>query len=448
MHKNLSKTVIIGNGIAGITAARQIRKKSNQEILIISGESTHFFSRTALMYVYMGHMRWDDIKPYEDWFWKKNKIDLEFDWVSEVDFQDKIVHTRSGKKIKYDKLILALGSKPNKFGWPGQELHHVQGLYSKQDLESLQSLTPQIKKAVIVGGGLIGIELAEMLLSKNIQVTFLIREKKFWNNVLPDQDAEFITRHIQKHPVNLKFETELAEIINDGNGNACGVITKSGEKISCDFVGLTAGVTPNIDLVKNSILKTAKGIIVNQYLETSVSDVYAIGDCAEISEPPAGRKAIEQVWYIGRMMGETVADTICGIRKAYNPGPWFNSAKFFDVEYQTYGNVPAALNENMDEFFWQHPSIEKCLHIVWKKDTSEFTGINVFGIRMRHELFDQWLRNKATVQEVMANLAAANFDPEFYASHELEIISMFNSQKGLNVVPAKKVWWQKLIKSS
>ena len=443
----MSRTVIIGNGIAGITAARHIRKKSDHEILVISGESPYFFSRTALMYVYMGHMRWDDIKPYEDWFWQKNRIDLEFDWVTEIEFQNKMLLTKSGKKINYDKLILALGSKPNKFGWPGQDLNRVQGLYSRQDLENLQNQTPQIKNAVIVGGGLIGIELAEMLLSKNIQVTFLIREKKFWNNVLPDPDAEFITRHISKHHLNLKFETALEEIINDGKGNACGVITKSGEKIACDFVGLTTGVTPNIDLVKNTSLHTKTGILVNSFLETSVSDVYAIGDCAEFIEPLSGRKAIEQVWYTGRMMGETVAETICGNRSPYSPGPWFNSAKFFDIEYQTYGHVPTVLSENLDDFFWQHPTSEKCIHLVWKKDTSEFVGINVFGIRMRHELFDQWLRSKKTIQDVMTNLAAANFDPEFYTSHEPEIVSMFNSQKRFNVVPAKKIWWQKLIKS-
>jgi NADH dehydrogenase FAD-containing subunit len=85
------------------------------------------------MYVYMGHMRWNDIKPYEDWFWTKNRIDLVEDWVISIDYQKKSIDTKSGKAISFDKLILALGSKPNKFGWPGQELKAVQGLYSKQD---------------------------------------------------------------------------------------------------------------------------------------------------------------------------------------------------------------------------------------------------------------------------------------------------------------------------
>lgn len=337
----------------------------------------------------MGHMRWNDIKPYEDWFWTKNRIDLVEDWVISIDYQKKSIDTKSGKAISYDKLILALGSKPNKFGWPGQDLKAVQGLYSKQDLESLEEITASTKQAVIVGGGLIGVELAEMLLSRGIKVTFLVREKKFWSNVLPMQEADLISRHIRKHHVDLRFETELAEIIGDGNGRADGVITKSGERIPCQFVGLTAGVSPNIDLVKNSELETKNGILINTFFETNVADVYSIGDCAQFSEPVAGRRALEQVWYTGRIMGETLAQTICGNRKAYNPGPWFNSAKFFDIEYQTYGIVNPTLSETEIEFYWEHSSGEKCIHLVWDKNTGIFKGINTFGIRMRHELFDR-----------------------------------------------------------
>ena len=118
----MSKVVIIGNGISGVTAARHIRKNSDDEIVIVSAESEHFFSRTALMYVYMGHMRFQDIKPYEDWFWTKNRIDLVFDFVEDIDTTAKTLKMKTGNDLTYDKLILAVGSKPNKFGWPGQDL--------------------------------------------------------------------------------------------------------------------------------------------------------------------------------------------------------------------------------------------------------------------------------------------------------------------------------------
>ena len=114
---------IIGNGIAGITAARFIRKLSDHKITVISAETDHFFSRTALMYVYMGHMRYEDIKPYEDWFWKKNRIDLKRAFVEKVDPKNKKLHFKGGEEMSFDKLILATGSKPNKFGWPGQDLN-------------------------------------------------------------------------------------------------------------------------------------------------------------------------------------------------------------------------------------------------------------------------------------------------------------------------------------
>ena len=109
--------VIIGNGISGVTAARNIRKRSDEEIIIVSSESDYFFSRTALMYIFMGHMKFEHTKPYENHFWKKNRIELLNDFVLNIDTNNKSLTTKDGKTIKYDKLILATGSKPNKFGW-------------------------------------------------------------------------------------------------------------------------------------------------------------------------------------------------------------------------------------------------------------------------------------------------------------------------------------------
>jgi len=443
----MDKIVIIGNGISGVTAARHIRKNSDNEILIISAETEHFFSRTALMYVYMGHMRFQDIKPYEDWFWEKNRIDLKFDRVEDIKTDVKELVMKSGSSITYDKLILAVGSKPNKFGWPGQDLLGVQGLYSFQDLESIEENSKNAKRAVIVGGGLIGVELAEMMLYRGIAVTFLVRESKFWGNVLPEQEGQLISKHIKKHHVDLRFNTELDEIIADENGRAKAVKTKDGEIIDCQIVGLTAGVSPNVAFLKNTNIEIERGIKINKFLETNIEDVYAIGDCAQFDQGVNGRRNIEQVWYTGRIMGETVAQTVTGNKLAYNPGPWFNSAKFFDIEYQTYGWVFANMQEGEADFYWEHPKGEICIHVVWDKDTGLFKGLNVFGIRMRHDLFDKWLRDGAGVDEVMANLSTANFDPEFYSHYEKEIVDQFNKETGRNVELKAKKWWRNLIGS-
>jgi NADPH-dependent 2,4-dienoyl-CoA reductase/sulfur reductase-like enzyme len=255
--------VIIGNGISGVTLARHIRKLSDKKITIISAESDYFFSRTALMYVYMGHMKFEHTQPYENWFWKKNRIDLVNGFVEKVETDAKKLLLKDGSSISYDKLIIATGSKPNKFGWPGQDLKGVQGLYSKQDLEMLEKNAPNnkvCKRAVIVGGGLIGIEMAEMLRSRQIPVTFLVREKSFWNGVLPAGESAMINEHILEHHIDLQLDTNLEKIISDDNGHAKAVVTDKGETIECNVVGLTAGVAPNIDFLKDSCIELGKGV--------------------------------------------------------------------------------------------------------------------------------------------------------------------------------------------
>ncbi|WP_299338813.1 FAD/NAD(P)-binding oxidoreductase [uncultured Psychroserpens sp.] len=426
--------VIIGNGISGVTLARHIRKLSDKRITIVSAETDYFFSRTALMYVYMGHMKFEHTQPYENWFWQKNRIELLRGYVHEIDTDNKVIKINERDALAYDKLVIATGSKPNKFGWPGQDLEGVQGLYSKQDLDALEKNAPNndiCKRAVIVGGGLIGIELAEMLNSRNIPVTFLVRESSFWNGVLPKGESAMINRHIENHHIDLRLSTNLKAINADENGKVKSVIIEeTGEELACDLVGLTAGVTPNIDFLKSSKIETGRGVKVNRYLETNIPDVYAIGDCAEQHEAIGNRRPIEAVWYTGRMMGETLAQTLCGNRIQYKPGHWFNSAKFLDIEYQTYGWVfgERGRPDYEKHFHWKHEDDTKCITVAYHKDTNEFLGINTFGIRMRHEIFDTWLTEKRDVDYVMNHLSKANFDPEFYSHYEADILSAYNNQ--------------------
>jgi NAD(P)H-nitrite reductase large subunit len=444
--------VIIGNGISGVTSARHIRKLSDKRITIISAETEYFFSRTALMYVYMGHMKFEHTQPYENWFWEKNRIELVNAYVERVNHSEKKLHLKGDSDISYDKLIIATGSKPNKFGWPGQDLKGVQGMYSKQDLDGVENYAPNnsvCNRAVIVGGGLIGIELAEMLCSRDIPVTFLVREDSFWDVVLPSGESQMINEHILEHHIDLRLSTNLVEIISDENGRAKAVTTDKGDTIECNFVGLTAGVSPNIDFLKESGIDLGRGVKVNRYLETNIKDIYAIGDCAEQHESIGNRRPIEAVWYTGRMMGETVAQTISGNKIEYNPGFWFNSAKFLDVEYQTYGWVfsEKIKKDHEKHFHWRHPKEKICITVAYHAETKEFLGINTFGIRMRHEIFNRWMTENRNVDYVMEFLKDANFDPEFYVQYESDIASKFNSDLGTKIVPKKKSW-KRIFKSA
>jgi len=426
--------VIIGNGISGITAARHIRKQSNFDITVISAESDYFFSRTALMYIYMGHMKFEHTKPYEDHFWKNNRITLKKAYVKQLIAGTKSLQLDSGETVSYDKLIIATGSKPNKFGWPGQDLDGVQGLYSLQDLIALERNAPNnqtCQRAVIVGGGLIGIELAEMLRSREIPVTFLVRESSFWNGVLPQGESAMINEHIREHHVDLRLSTNLKEILPDTQGRAKAVVTDQGETISCQLVGLTAGVRPNIGFLEGSGLETDRGVLVDRFLRTSVPDVFAIGDCAQQRTPIGRRRPVEAVWYTGRMMGEALAQTICGNPQQYSPGHWFNSAKFFDIEYQTYGWVFSEKVKEAAEmhFHWRHPKEKICLTLAYDSKSRKFLGLNTFGIRMRHEVLDQWLTAEVDIDHVIHRLKDANFDPEWYRRYESQIQGEFLSNQ-------------------
>lgn len=291
---------IIGNGISGITAARHIRKLSHKKITVISSETDYFFSRTALMYVYMGHMKFKHTQPYEDWFWEKNNITLKNGFVTQIDTSQKTLVFSDGEQLEFDKLIIATGSKPNKFGWPGQDLKGVVSLYHKQDLDAIETFAPNnsvCKHAVIVGGGLIGVELAEMFHSRHIPVTFLVREQSYWNAILPSGESQMITNEIRKNGINLRLESNLKHINADENGRVKSiVIAETGEEIDCDIVGLTAGVSPNIGFLESSGIETNHGVLVDRNLQTNIKDIYAIGDCAEQRNAVEGRRPIEAVW--------------------------------------------------------------------------------------------------------------------------------------------------------
>jgi NADPH-dependent 2,4-dienoyl-CoA reductase/sulfur reductase-like enzyme len=420
------KTVIIGNGIAGITAALRLRRKQpDWRITVVSGESDFHYSRPALMYIFMGHMRYEDTKPFEDHVWREQRIELVRGWIRHIDTPNKqLLFEGQEPPLSYDKLLIATGSEANRFGWPGQDMDGVQSFYGLQDIDLLERNIRGTKHAVVVGGGLIGIELAEMLHSRNIHVTFLVRETEFWNIVLPAEESAMIGRIIEKEGFGLVRQTELKEIVDDGTGRVTGVITSAGQRIDCQLVGLTAGVRPNIHLAEESGIPTGRGVLVDWNMRTRVPDVFAAGDCAEIVTG-SGHNLVQAVWYTGRSQGLVAADVMAGGVCRYEPGVWFNSAKFLDTEYQVYGKIGANLPGGHN-LFWQNGDGTASLRIVYTPEG--VVGFNLIGIRYRHEVCEQWIRDKRPVDFVLDHLGDANFDPEFYRKHEPEIIGEFKKQ--------------------
>ena len=416
---------ILGNGVAGVTTALTLRKlRPDWRITIISGESRFHYSRPALMYVFMGHLRYQDTKPFPDSYWPENRIDLVRGWVTRIDLERRELTIYDGPPIHFDKLVIATGSKPNKFGWPGQDLAGVQGLWGLYDLKQLEENVKRTSRACIVGGGLIGIELAEMLHSRGLDVTFLVREDSYWNNILPPEESEMVNDAIRAAGMELRLGTELAKIVDDGHGRVGAVETKDGERLDCELVGLTAGVSPNVELLADSPIATGRGVLVDRSLRTNVPDVLAVGDCAEIVTPEGERNVINQVWYTGKMQGEVAAHVLAGEEREYDPGIWFNSAKFLDLEYQTYGLVGRGL-PGEESLVWVDDGKKRALRIVHR--AGRVIGFNLMGIRWRHAVCERWLAEQASVEHVLDHLEEANFDPELFERCEGAARAAFRS---------------------
>ncbi len=420
------RIVIIGNGIAGITAAITLRKLSACEITVISGESAYFYARTALMYLYLGQLKFENIKGYEDWFWTENRITLKHAWVEKINFAEKTVSVQTCSTIPYDKLLIASGSKPNFPNLPGPELKGVHGLYTLQDLARIEAATATCGDAVIVGGGLVGIELAEMLHARNIKTTMLLRDDRYWGKNLPGPEATMIANILKEKGIDFRLKTTLQQLEGDEANWVKAVHTSGNERLPCTFVGITTGVKPNLDLVAGTRLKTNRGILINEFLETNLPDIYAAGDCAELT---AENNVVEQLWYTARMQGETVAHSICGNRMPYRRGIPFNSAKFFHLEFQSYGLVNPENLTDTNSFFWQLPGKNTSIRINYEQQAGKpVCGFVLMGIRFRQEVCESWIREGAPLEQVLENLRSAFFDPEFAPDHTSAVIDHYRKQ--------------------
>jgi NADPH-dependent 2,4-dienoyl-CoA reductase/sulfur reductase-like enzyme len=420
--------VIIGNGISGVSVAKSLREYSNAEITIISSESISFFSRPALMYVFMGKMRFKDILPFPSDYWLKNKINQIYGFVMEIDAENQSIALDNGGVLSYDKLVLALGSQPKSLGLGEFNLQGIQGFYSLQDVEKLQDSANKVKHASIIGGGLIGVELAEMFVSRGISFTFWVREKWFGSNFLPQEEAEMVTNHLISKNINIKFEREIIGFEADDSNKVKSVESQSGEKVDSDLVCVCIGIEPKVDWLKSTDVQTKAGVLVNAHLQTNIPSIYAVGDCVECIDPVHGRKSIETLWYTGRLMGEYLGKNILHEKPPpYEPGIYFNSAKFFDLEYQIYGDVPTSFSELYGTVFWKHPTKDKSIRLVFNATNEEFIGCCVLGIRFKQEVCQNWIKEKRKISEVLPLLSEANFDSEFSTRYERELLNIYNN---------------------
>jgi NAD(P)H-nitrite reductase large subunit len=428
--------VIIGNGIAGTTIACEVRKRKSCRITLISNEAKSFFSRPALMYVFMGQLTLEQTQPYPEKFWADQALERRLAKVCSVRAESRCVLLDSGETLNYDQLVIASGSRTRFPPVRGLDAKGVQGFYGLADLQSMEAAMGRTRSAVIVGGGLIGVELAEMLLSRGKNVTMLVRETHPWGSVLPAEEGNLVAQQMRSHGLNLKCNSQLGELHADAYGYAQSITTQSGEALPCQWLGLATGVQPNIEFLHGSGIPTRSGVLVDPFLATCLPGVYACGDCAEITWP--GATKVETVWYTGRRQAEALAQTLCGRPTRYDPGIWFNSAKFFDLEYQVYGRIPPRMDNEHFSFYWQNPEGNTCLRMVGNRKDGTLTGVHAFGIRLAHQVCSGWIAGGAQLTEAVHQFARADFSSEFSPRHGAAIQASFLAQ----FPPGSQPWLQ------
>ncbi len=472
------RAVIIGNGIAGIEAAVAIRaREEDWEITVVSEESDHLFSRTALMYVFCGQLSHRNIEPYERDLYERMGFRRVRGRASGIDVHQKTVTLSNGESLPYDRLLIACGSRPRPGMWPNSDLNGIGHFVSIQDLEWLEAEVhgdavmeppprtdfhvtsssqdspyyPRVvsasergrkaKKAVVVGGGLIGLETVEILVQAGVETHFLIMEDWYWPMAIDGGEGRFVAEVMEENGVHVHMQTVVEEFVGDANGAVTGVRTKvkgpeapddgmpggdgwvEGPNIDCDIAVITIGVMPNTDWLQDSDIELDerfRGITVNDGLATSAPDVFAAGDCASVTWFKGTEQEMrrpEQLWYTSRDQGRVAARCMMGDAAVYERETWYNSAKFMDVEYTTAGQVPMDLNGKEEWFHDETGAVRSTTRIITENGT--VVGFNMLGRRWDHTHLVRWIDERRSLGYVLDHLNEASFDAEF--THPLEL---------------------------
>jgi NADPH-dependent 2,4-dienoyl-CoA reductase/sulfur reductase-like enzyme len=415
--------VIIGNGPAGADAAITLRERlspEQAEITLVSDEHDYFFSRTALMYAFMDRLERQDMEPYERSMWDKQQIRRLRDRATGLDAQAHMLTLRDGGQLPYDRLLIATGAAPRPAPFPGLDAvkDGVVHFVSMQDLDACERAANAASHAVVVGGGLIGVELVECLHHHKIPTTFLVREPSYWPAALTPPEGDMVTAHIRSHGVDLRLNQEIHAVAADAQGHVRSVqVKQTGAEqplpapLPCDMLGVCIGVSSANAWLKDAATppRIERGICVDASFATSLPDVWAAGDCAQI-ERPGHPPLIETIWYSARRHGRLAALSMLGDSVHYQPPLFFNSSKFFEIEYTTVGQVTAA-PQGTRAILRADPSRHLSQVITFGEDDAVL-GFNMLGSRWNHRLLGRWVLERRSIGWVRQHLKDAQHDVE------------------------------------
>jgi NAD(P)H-nitrite reductase large subunit len=410
---NKYRYVIIGNSAGGIGAVEAIREgdKAN-EIALISDEPYSAYSRPLISYLLAEQVKLEDIYLRKPKFYEDNSVTTFFGTqATNIDFKEKKVTLENGNELQYDKLLLATGGTPFVPNMPGLEKRGVfRGFNTLDTTFELQKTIAEKKgRAVILGGGLIGLKAAEALRMKGLDVTVVELLDRLMPLVIDQQASQWVSTVLKNQRIKIITGNTISEITGSfSNPNEVGgVILKDGSTIRCDIVVIAIGVRPRLELVRESEVEVNRGILVNKKMETSVPDVYACGDCAEVYDFIIDSFRLTPLWPTafvgGRIAGFNMADEC----KEYHWGTSMNSTTFFGFPIISAGIINLSEEERSDyEVLSQ--STEKFYKSITLKD-NKIMGFVLVNEIDRAGIFLGLMRNKIDVSEFKTRLLSEDF---------------------------------------
>ncbi len=267
----------------------------------------------------------------------------------------------SGECLPFDRLLIATGSVAAGLRVPGSALKGVLKLDNLFDAQTILQHCRRARTAVVVGGGITALELVEGLLARGLRVHYLLRGDHYWNNVLDETESRIVEKRLADKGVIIHYRTEIAEI-EGHKGRVCAICTKAGQQILCDLVAYAIGVQPRKELAQAAGLQVERGILVNEYLQTSQPDIYAAGDVAQVFNPLTGQRLLDALWGTARQQGQAAGMNMSGALARYQKSVPFNVTRLAGLTTTIIGSVgqnssasPTSISRGESETWQQMP---------------------------------------------------------------------------------------------
>ncbi len=314
---NMTRYVIVGSSIAGMSAAEAIRERdAAADISIVSEEPYGLYSRPGLAYVLRGDIPEkqlaartpDDVRKLQ-----AHSIHARAEQLRPAQHQ---VTLANGQTLTYDRLLLATGSIAIPPDFPGAQLPGVLKLDDLDDARALLKAAKRNKTAIVIGGGITALELVEGLRARGLRVHYFMRGDRFWANVLDEVESYLVEDRLREAGVIIHRRTRVKQALGNRN-KVIGVETLAGETLKCDLLAVAIGVKPRLDLAQSAGLKIDRGLLVDDYLRTSAPDVYAAGDVTQVYDPHSGRAVLDVLWSAALAQGRAAGLNMAGAQQPY-----------------------------------------------------------------------------------------------------------------------------------